>query len=256
MIENNYTKTVDNIHAPQSAVQSMIDTVKDYGKKEKFVSMTTIKRYMIAASIVALLAVGTIIGFNVFGSNDNPFKIFVNAAEMTSSNYTQVCKLSPVGGTYHSDLANKQALLTETFLLDMQIDAENVKNVYFAGQNCSVYEAHEGVNSPEGVYRMDIDFSADSADTSLPENVRKAIRDWNDHVNTKAGDPVLQDNYDDSAFDADAAMGIIYEEMFNRLKVNVIITFNNGQTETCTLLFNCDGVDPSTGLFVLSAKLQ
>lgn len=256
MNENKYTKTVDSIHAPQSAVHSMLDTVQNYGKKEKFVSMTTIKRYVIAASLVALLALGTIVGFNVFGSKDNPFKIIVNASEVTSSNYTQVCKLNPVGGNYYQDLANKQVLLTETFALDVKVDGKKIQNVVFAGQNCTVGYARENAGAPAGVYCLEIDISANSADTTLPAEVRQAILDCYDHIATKFEDPVLQDNYDDSAFDGDASMKAIYDALFNRMQLDVVVTFEDGQSETCTLTFNCDGVDPETGLFVLSAKLQ
>ena len=58
------------------------------------------------------------------------------------------------------------------------------------------------------------------------------------------------------AFDANAAMKTIYDAMFNRLKLDVIVTFDNGQTETRTLIFACNGADPDTGLIVLSAKIQ
>ena len=56
MNENKYTKTVDSIHAPESSVNSMLDVVQHYEKKERIIKMTTIRKYVIAASLVAILA--------------------------------------------------------------------------------------------------------------------------------------------------------------------------------------------------------
>ena len=256
MNENKYTKTVDSIHAPESSVNSMLDVVQHYEKKERIIKMTTIRKYVIAASLVAILALGTIIGISALNPKENPFGLYVNAAEMTAGEFTEVCSLQPVGGDFYT--ADGRVLRKQTFTLDVSVEGKKIKKVTFAGENYTLEEvkADDAASTPKGAYRINIGMMADTADTALPEAARQAIRDLYDHLNAKAGEPVLQGNYDDSAFDANAAMKTIYDAMFNRLKLDVIVTFDNGQTETRTLIFTCNGADPDTGLIVLSAKIQ
>jgi hypothetical protein len=256
MNENKYTKTVDSIHAPESSVNSMLDVVQHYEKKERIIKMTTIRKYVIAASLVAILALGTIIGISALNPKENPFGLYVNAAEMTAGEFTEVCSLQPVGGDFYT--ADGRVLRKQTFTLDVSVEGKKIKKVTFAGENYTLEEvkADDAASTPKGAYRINIGMMADTADTALPEAARQAVRDLYDHLNTKAGEPVLQGNYDDSAFDANVAMKTIYDAMFNRLKLDVIVTFDNGQTETRTLIFTCNGADPDTGLIVLSAKIQ
>ena len=256
MNENKYTKTVDSIHAPESSVNSMLDVVQHYEKKERIIKMTTIRKYVIAASLVAILALGTIIGISALNPKENPFGLYVNAAEMTAGEFTEVCSLKPVGGDFYT--ADGRVLMKETFTLDVSVEGKKIKKVTFAGENYTLEDvkADDVASTPKGAYRINIGMMADTADTALPEAARQAVRDLLDHINTTTGEPVLQAGYNDGAFNYETNVKSIYDALFNRVTLEVLVTFEDGVTESKTIVFSCSGVNPETGLVSISAKLQ
>ena len=82
---NRYTKAVDEIKAPERAVEKMMKTMKDFEEKEKVISMKKWIKGAVAASLVVAVTAGSVIGFNLFGNKaENAFVMKVGAAELSA----------------------------------------------------------------------------------------------------------------------------------------------------------------------------
>ena len=257
MNENRYKRTVDSIHAPEGAVQNMLNTVRNH-EKEKRTKMKAIGHYILAASIAAAIVIGGIIGFNALRKDNNhQFRFSANAAELTAKEFTPICTLNSVGGESSVNRETGVVTLKKSFQIKVSVDGENVTNVTFAGKNVAIEEVKEDdVAAAIGSCLLGLGITADSADETLPAEVRQAILDWNDYLNTKVEEPVVQPGFDAASFNQNEACTAIYTALLDRLTVTVTVTFSDGQTAVRDVVFQCDGVNPETGLMTISAKLK
>ena len=115
MRKNIYTQTVQEIKAPERAVNRMLETARNSKNKEKIIYMKNIRKAVVAASLAAVLAVGGIFGISRMNSpkpemsgakTENSFIMTVNAAEINSSDYTVVNDLPYSRPAYNESRAN------------------------------------------------------------------------------------------------------------------------------------------------------
>ena len=255
MNDNKYTRTVDSIHAPEGAVQNMLDTVRANEKKENRNTMRSIRCYVIAAALAVVVFVGGIFGYNAMKPKNHIFSLTANAAELSERAFTPICALNMVGGEYYVNSEAGTVARKEIFQVNISVEGEDVSNVTFAGENVTLEELKEG-NGNAQMRLLGLGITADSADETLPAEVRQAILDLYDYGNTKLEDPTLQPGFDAASFNADNARTAICTALLDRLTVTVTVTFSDGQTGVKNILFHCDGIDPATGLMTISAKLQ
>lgn len=91
MHNNRYTQAVQNIKAPEGAVEKMLGTARNIEKKEKVINMKKWIKGAVAASLAIAVTAGSVIGFNLLGNkNDNAFVLKVGAAELSSENSAKI----------------------------------------------------------------------------------------------------------------------------------------------------------------------
>ena len=270
MNENHYTRTVDSIKAPKESVQKMLDSVNSYKEKEKIIHMSTLKKSVIAASLAVALILTAIFGIPALIPKSNPFTLTVNAAEINDRDFTAIGTLDTFGGDWTEDDKTSRVVLREFLEFNVKVEGEDIDHVIYTldgGQFGAPFS--DGSKLLDQMYQSDIvtkemddiNFTclyicADSYDSTLPEEVRQAVRDWNDHVHCMFGNPTLQPDYDDSKFNRADCFNTIYNPLLDRLKVDVAITLNDGSEIHKTLVFSCDSIEQQTGLATISAKLE
>ena len=255
MNENKYTRTVDSIHAPEGAVQNMLDTVRANEKKETHKNMRSIRGYVIAAALAAVVFVGGIFGYNAMKPKNHIFSLTANASELSEREFTPICTLNSVGGEYYANREAGTVSLKEIFEVSISVEGENVSNVTFSGENVSIEDLKNG-NGNSQMRLLGLGITADSTDETLPAEVRQAILDLHDYVSIKFEDPTIQPGFDAAGFNADDARTAIYTALLDRLTLTVTVTFSDGQVGVKNVEFRCDGVNPETGLITVSAKLK
>ncbi len=269
MNENRYTRTVDSIKAPKESVQKMLDTVHSYEKKEKIIHMSTLKKSVIAASLAVALILTAVFAIPALSPKSNPFTLTVNAAEVTDQKPTPIGSLDTISGNWDIDQKTGEVAMTEFFEFNVKVEGENIDHILYTVKNGNFgTNAENEYDYSETLYQSDIiteemdekNFTclwlrANSADTTLPSNVRQAVRDWYDHLNTMLDQPALQEGYDDSKFNIADCAKAIYSAMLDRMSVKVNITYTDGKTVEKTLVFTCDSVEQETGIATISAKL-
>lgn len=255
MNENKYTRTVDSIHAPEEAVQTMLDTVRANEKKEKNKNMRLIRGYVIAAALAVVVFVGGMFGYNAMKPKNHIFSLTANASELTEREFTPICTLNTIGGEYYANREAGTVALKEIFQVNISVAGENVTNVTFAGENVAIEELREGTGNAQ-MRLLGLGITADSADETLPAETRQAILDLYDYGNTKFEDPTIQPDFNAAGFNQNDARTAIYTALLDRLTLTVSVTFSDGQIGSKNVVFHCDGVDPETGLMTISAKLK
>ena len=272
MNENRYNRTVDSIKAPKESVQKMLDAVHSYEKKEKIIHMSTLKKSVIAASLAVAIILTAVFGIPALSPKTNPFTLTVNAAEVTDREFTAIGTLDTIGGDFQTTERSGQVIYTDFFQFNVKVEGSDIDNVLYTLNGGSFGINTEDYGYSKMMYQSDViasemedlDFKgftclwlcADSFDATLPEEVRQAVRDWNDHANYKLGQPTLQPDYDDSRFNIADCKKTIYTALLDRLKVDVAITLTDGKTVEKTLVFTCDSVEQETGIATISAKLE
>ena len=269
MNENRYTRTVDSIKAPKESVQKMLDAVHSYEKKEKIIHMSTLKKSVIAASLAVAIILTAVFGIPALSPKTNPFTLTVNAAEVTDREFTAIGTLDTIGGDFQTTERSGQVIMTEFFEFNVKVESNNIDHILYTVEGGQFGINGEGGELLDQMYQSDIvteemddknftclHIRADSFDTTLPDEVRQAVRAWNDHANVKLGEPTLQPDYDDSRFNIADCKKTIYTALLDRLKVDVAITLTDGKTIEKTLVFTCDSVEQETGIATISAKLE
>ena len=83
MIDNRYTQTINEIKAPERAVERMLETARSCEKKGKVIHMKNWIKGAVAASLAVAVTAGSVIGFNIFGGKaENAFVLKVGAVEL------------------------------------------------------------------------------------------------------------------------------------------------------------------------------
>lgn len=172
-----------------------------------------------------IVFVGGLFGYNAMKPKNHIFSLTANASELSDREFTPVSSLDVIGGEFYVNGATGDVALREG-------------------------------NGDAQTRILGLGITADSADETLPAEVRQAVRDWNDYVNTKLEDPVLQPGFDAAGFNLDKACEDIYTALLDRLTVTVTVTFSDGQVGVKSIAFQYDGIDSETGLMTISAKLQ
>lgn len=137
MRKNIYTQTVQEIKAPERAVNRMLETAGNSKNKEKIIYMKNIRKAVVAASLAAVLAVGGIFGISRMSSlkpemsgakTENSFVMTVNAAEINSSDYTVVNDLP------YSRPANNESRANAGFNVDFMnvIQGEGIEDITYS----------------------------------------------------------------------------------------------------------------------------
>ena len=183
------------------------------------------------------------------------FSLIANASELTEREFTPICTLNTIGGEYYANREAGTVALKEIFQVKISVAGENVTNVTFAGKNVAIEELREGTGNAQ-MRLLGLGITADSTDETLPAETRQAILDLYDYGNTKFEDPTIQPDFSAAGFNADDARTAIYTALLDRLTLTVTVTFSDGQTGVKNVAFQCDGVNPETGLITISAKLK
>ena len=85
MIDNRYTQTINEIKAPERAVERMLETARSCEKKGKVIHMKNWIKGAVAASLAVAVTAGSVIGFNIFGGKaENAFVLKVGAVELSA----------------------------------------------------------------------------------------------------------------------------------------------------------------------------
>lgn len=93
-----------------------------------------------------------------------------------------------------------------------------------------------------------------SADESLSDKVRQAVRDHLNHANYKLGNETSE-GYDDSKYSFMENNRIRYAAICNRLSVDTTVKYKDGTSETKTIIFKCESVDKG-GVTTIGAKIK
>lgn len=263
-----YEQTMDSVKAPERVVEHMLSAVRDSEKKEKIIPMKNrksnhIKRNVIAASLALALLLGAVFGISALSPKESPFVITVNAAEISDSGYTPVGTLNGVGGDFHEE-NDGEVSMSYDFIFNVRVNGKNVSDVLYMVENGSIGAQggnKKSLNQSEVISVEEdekmftrLGFSADTADATLSEEARQAIRDWFDHARTKLEMPALQEDYDDSKFSIADCTSTLYTALLERVSVEAKITYTDGTAETKKLVFACDSVTED-GVATISAKL-
>ena len=133
MRNNKYTQTVNEITAPEGAVEKMLETARNYKKKEKVIYMKRWIKGTVAASLAIAVTAGAAIGFgSIGGDKGNSFALTVNAAEITKDNPVSVVKVGH--GEFEAMLSTDE---TDYIFADLPVivKGENIKSVTYSVEN-------------------------------------------------------------------------------------------------------------------------
>lgn len=147
MSKNIYTNAVDNIKAPQKAVDKMLETVRNYNKKEKILDMKKFRiKGAIAASLAAIVAIGGAIGIGSFSNRtDNSFILSVNAAEITDKNSATV-SISGDHGFSYSEGDNDE--VGYSLGLPVSCKGDNIDTITYSVDNGAISVNYYKKNNP------------------------------------------------------------------------------------------------------------
>ena len=135
MRNNKYTQTVNEITAPEGAVEKMLETARNYKKKEKVIYLKRWIKGTVAASLAIAVTAGAAIGFGSLGGdkgNGNSFVLTVNAAEITKDNPVSVVNVGH--GDFEAVISTDE---TDYTFADFPVivKGENIKSVTYSVEN-------------------------------------------------------------------------------------------------------------------------
>ena len=281
MYNNRYTQAVDNIKAPKRAVDKMLETTRNYEKKEKVIFMKKWIKGAVAAAIAIAIIAGSGIGINMFGSkNENSFVITANAAEITENAFTPFSRLSDIGGEFNNN-SSEAFVVNQEFDFNCFCQGNNIKLVKYTVEN-GTFDIDEKYVDENEYYVPVQEASSDSFvidytdisqqsdykynfgvrictslsedDSALDDTTKQAMSDYKNHINYKLGDHVDSD-YSDDNYDIKNCEETLYRAMLDKLKVKIDVTFEDGDKQSKTMIFSCDEVD-NVGRATLSTKLE
>lgn len=176
MKDNLYTKTMENIKAPQKLVDNTIEQMREAGENSKVITFEKPKRRVLkfASAVAAVLAL--VIGLSVipFGDSKNAddtqhnFVLKVGAAEITPDVYIEVGELSNSGSGASFKPKDQEAAaksfdwigeydlirMDKMFLpQEFDIQGENIETVTYTTHNCRLaYDSKfEGIVAVEEI---------------------------------------------------------------------------------------------------------
>lgn len=128
MRKNRYTQAVQQITAPEKAVEQVLNTAENLGKKENVIDMKKKIKIAVAASLAVAVTAGAVFGFNLFGNkSSNSFVMTVNAAEISRDNSVSVGIND--GGM---SIANKENEIEYCIDLPFEVKGEHIKSVTYS----------------------------------------------------------------------------------------------------------------------------
>lgn len=284
-----YEQTMDSITAPESAVESMLTLARESEKEEKIIPITSrkphhIKRSIIAASVALALVLGTVLGFDLFGSKgDNAFVLTVNAAQISENAFTSLGSIDAVAGSLGEGVSrdgSKRFILEEEFGFDCICQGDNIRSVTYTAENATfvfnekyIDDSREYLWLPDAsmtsftlTYDGDFDVIKSgnydfgmrlciplASDDEINEEARQALEDYNNYISYKLNDGAPEDFSADD-FDLKVCLKTLFDAMLDKVKVDIEVAFKDGSTQTATMIFRCESVDAG-GRSTFSAKL-
>lgn len=278
MHNNLYTKTVGGIKAPKGAVNRALDAAEAREKKREPINMRRWTKVAIAASLAIVILAGSAIGFDLFGGkNANSFSLSVNALALSEDGFTVIESLDTVGGSIVN--APGGTVVVEDFDFYCVCRGDNIASVTYTVENGEfsydkkhVPDGREYLPLPDADARSftvyyDDDYEAlingeldpgvrlylslSDDDSEPDEAARKAVSDYCDIIARKLSD---ESETSDWGPEVAASKYTLFRVMFDRVSVTVEITFNDGSTQTESIVFSTEGHD-DYGRVDVSAKL-
>ena len=131
MRKNRYTQAVDGLTAPESAVEQMLETARDFNRPRKVMNKRKVTRYAVAAALALVILLGAVIGPGLFGGKGGySFTMTVHAAELTKDHPVYV-----EAGAGGMNIVGKEGGGTEYYVaLPLTVNGEHIQSVTWSAE--------------------------------------------------------------------------------------------------------------------------
>ncbi len=274
MLSNRYTKALDEIKAPAEAVEKARQAAKKQ-ETAKTSSLGNWKKVFVTACLAAVMITALFLSLNLSGKKaEHAFSVIVSAAEIDDHGFTSLGTIKTVGGKVGKNEAG--FFCGEEFNFDFLCLGEGITQVTYSIENASFrfsekfaaedkeyyslpnakgssFTVRYGENS-EKIQNGDYDFGLrictllSETDEFLSETERRALCDYCSSFPSVGGGIVPE------GFDRIKCLKTVYDAMLKRVRVKINVCFEDGSSQSKTMIFCCDSIDQN-GVTVCSAKL-
>lgn len=293
MSRNLYKETFDRIKISEEAINKALETSRNYDnskstKKNKIIKFKAIS--MIAASLAVVIALTAVLSGLTGG---NSFVLTAYADEITNESYVSIGEKIDNSGGSLIYLPNGTVHITEVFDFFVHCDGKNIKSISYTANNCKflVDTEYDGILSyshySNNYGDMDIMEKTTCSSYTIAydkqpvyENYRSTKCTCDNHIEVTEEEfeneysnylppislaievnfPMVipEEEEDISKYYYDS-VDKVYDKIINGVldyTVDITVNYDNGETDTQTLIISCAKNSDSSEHYTLTGKLK